>query len=193
MNWSPIFDALSSIAQISGITDAGSINWGGLPGASTAFGANRLVMKLTNVKPVGIDYEERTANGLGDQIVTVVGQRTFTWQIRSESMSADPSVMGCTYLSNLEARLNRTSTESVLLAAGLAVVEIRPIVEIRQVSQDRKISSYVLEVVMAAAENDIDDSPLSGEYIASAVISSNQLTDVSGAPTTPQVNVTAGP
>lgn len=194
MNWTPIYAALANAAALTGIPST-SIDWKDQPQASSwTFGA-KLTMQIKNDRAVGIDYEEFAAPvGAANQVTTVVGQRQFMWEIRCEIQNSDPATVSIAYLDLLRTRLQRTTTEQgILLPAGLAVVEINPTVQLPSIASSRATSTYVLDVLMACAENDVDTSPTAGAYVASVGIASNQLLNPDGTVAAQQITETVGP
>lgn len=194
MNWTPIYAALAQAAALTGIP-ASSIDWKDQPQAAAWTYGAKLTMQIRSDHAVGIDYEEFAAPiGNANQVVTVVGQRQFIWQIRCEIQNSDPATVAVSYLDLLRTRLQRTTTEQdILLPAGLAVVEINPTAQLPNIASTRAVSTYVLDVLMACAENDVDTSPTAGAYVASVGIASNQLLNPDGTVAAQQITETVGP
>lgn len=209
MNWTPIYAALSSVAALSGVAPA-AIGFTDQPTAPTWNLGPTLRMQIRNIKGVGIDYEERVdvappnAGNL-PQAVTVVGQRQFTWSIRCEVYNSDPATIAVEYLDALRTRLQRTTTMlDILQPAGLAIVDATMAAQqVPNVKNQRIVSTYVLDIVMACAENDVDSAADAGGFINTVVISSSKNPDGSAATVqlqTPdgvnapvQINKTIGP
>lgn len=194
MNWTPIYAALAQAAALTGIP-ASSIGWKDQPAAQDWTIGAKLLMQIKGNLAVGIDYEEFAAPvGNANQVTTVVGQRHFTWEIRCEVQNSDPATVAISYLDLLRTRLMRTTTEvGILLPAGLAIVEIHPTQKVANAKSQRDISTYVLEVLMACAENDFDNSAGAGSYIASVGITSNKLQLPDGSDAPQQIVITVGP
>lgn len=176
MQWAPIKAALATAAALTGIRP-GMIAWKDQPQAGTwGFGA-RLTMQAKGLRGLGVDYEELQDNDDdANQTVTVVGQRLFNWEIRCEIQNSDPTVSPLFYLDRLRARLSRqTTVDDILQPAGLSVVEILPTQPLPNVKDSRVIATYVMEVVIGCAENDVDDTAEAGDFINSVNIASNKL------------------
>ena len=191
MNWTPIYAALEQVATLTGIP-ASSIGWSDQPRNSDWTMGPKLTMAVKSDVGLGFDYEERV-DGTPAQLVTVVGQRQFMWEIRCEVQNSDPATVAIFYLDKLRARLSRSTTEAILLAAGLAVVELQATQQVGNVASHRTISTYVMEALMACAENDVDDSTDAGGYITSVGITSNKLQLPDGSDAPQQIVETIGP
>lgn len=209
MNWTPIYTALSSVAALSGVP-AAAISFVDQPTASEWNLGPTMKMQIRNIEGIGIDYEERVdvappnASNL-PQAVTVVGQRKFVWSIRCEVQNSDPATVAVSYLDLLRTRLQRTTTMlDILQPAGLAIVDATmPAQQVPNVRNQRTVSTYVLDVVMACAENDVDTASDAGGFINTVVISSSknpdgtvatvQLQTPDGVNAPVQINKTIGP
>lgn len=196
MNWTPIYSALAQAAALTGIP-AAAIVWGDQPPVSTWIKTAKLTMAIKGLDAKGIDYEERVDGAVPPnagnlpQVVTVVGQRQFVWSIKCEVQNADPATIGISYLDALRTRLQRTTTEiDILQPAGLAVVEMHPTASLLNVKNERSISTYVMDVLMACCENDVDTASDAGVFINTVVLSSNKLKTPDGVDAPVQINQT---
>jgi hypothetical protein len=198
MDWTPIYAALAQAATLSGIP-ASAIAWSDQPAAATWASGPTMAMRISPERSYGWDEEERTdppAPNPGNlpQTVNVAGQREFTWQIRVQVQNSDPATIAVRFLDRLRVRLQRTTTETqILLPAGLAVIQIMPTVPIVNVKDNRTISTHVMEVLMGAVENDLDDTLGAGDYIAQVGILSNKLQSPDGNDAPQQIVLTVGP
>lgn len=195
MNWPAIYSALMQAAALSGVS-ADSMSWNDQPSSPVWSSGATIGAQVSSARAYSWDEEVRTDPPSPNpdnlpQSVAMEGQRQFTWQVRVEVQDTAAERFALGYLDRLRARLQRSSTEvSILLPAGLAVIEIMPAVKVRNIKDTRSISTYVMEVVMAGVESDVDDTYGAGDYIGTVNLSSNTLKSTDGTDAPQQIVLT---
>ena len=125
-------------------------------------------MRLQAVTRRGIEEEFRQDNGPGQQAVTMHGQRQFTWNIRAESFEQDISSVkfAGNVLDTMCTRLMRST--SIFARTSFAIVHRTATQFFSYKDQGRQVSCYVLDILCATKETDIDTSERAGDWIGSA-------------------------
>lgn len=152
-------------------------------GSSWAPGNAGLFMRLQTVTRMGIEEELREAgpSPTADQTVTLSGQRQFTWNVRAESFEQD--IASARFAGNIIdtfcIRLMRSS--SIWARTSFGIVHRTPTQFFSYKDSGRQVSCYVLDILCATKETDVDTSRGAGDWIGAAHVTG----DIDG---TEQVN-----
>jgi hypothetical protein len=191
VNWPVIYTALEQLAALSDLP-AAALVWQSQAQASKWAGGARIVMRVGGPRQLGQDIEvlDDPAVTTDPELVSIQGQRAFTWTLRAESANAAPDKMALVYLDRVRARLERTSIQPILQSANIAISQVMPAQEVRVVSQDRKIDAYAMDVIVLATENDADTTVDSGYVVETVHLQSDTVKDTDGTPVSPQIDET---
>lgn len=142
-----------------------------------------LLMRLQTTTRMGIEEEFREAgpSPTADQTVTVKGQRQFTWNVRVESFEQDiaSASFGGNILDTFCIRLMRSS--AIWARTSFGIVHRTPTQFFSYKDSGRMVSCYVLDILCATKETDVDTSRSAGGWIGAVHV----IGDIDG---TEQVN-----
>lgn len=171
IDWSTLKPAIAGqIATLTGL-DPRLVKWVDEPSGNLA-GASPIVwLRVSSMVPVGVEYETRTDNGTGDQTVSVVGHRDFTLSIRIESFALD--LANDNHSANVGEALRIRLKRSTSIAARSGIFAIREVLMTKWISyieSQRTITAYLMDLLCAAVDVDIDDTDGAGDWIGEADI-----------------------
>lgn len=190
MDWTAIKAGLKSlVAQVSGLSEAGVVEWSDSPESATWRPSPRVTLSARSVVGRGQDgVRISSPDDNGDRTATLVGARSFTLVVKVESddaVNADAKI----YADRVRVRLKRKASLSALRGLGLAFVHVESTVDQELVTQGRKLSVCVTDIRLNAAENDVDTTPGAAGVFDAAHIESDTLQDAAGNDLVPQVEV----
>lgn len=172
---------LSTIAEI----PPNAIRWMDEAQGSVWTGSPALFLRISPTSTQGIDVESVTAEGDSNpQVVTVDGQRRFTLSVRCESFEQDIASPehAANIADTIRIRLKRTST--IAQWRGVCALEaMQPTNRVPYKNQGRNVSAYVIDLMMRTADQDIDTTLGSGDWIGEVII------DGQVGPTDPPIDV----
>ncbi len=146
-------------------------------------GTTSLYMRLMTTSRVGIEEEFREAGPAptADQTVTLVGQRQFSWNLRAESFEQDiaSAKFAGNILDTICLRLMRST--SIFARTSFGIVHRTPTQFFSYKDSGRQVSCYVLDILCATKETDVDTTRGAGDWIGAAHVTG----DIDG---TEQVN-----
>lgn len=147
---------------------ADQIRWRDEPEGSTFVGDPCIFMRLQSTTRTGIEEEFREDNTTGDQTVTLVGQRQFTWSIRAESdeqnIASNRSAQAVA--DRVAIRLMRAS--NIYARTAFGIVKRYPTQWVNYKASGRQVSCYMLDILCVTNDTDIDTTRGAGGWIESA-------------------------
>jgi hypothetical protein len=158
---------LSNIAEI----PPNAIRWMDEAQGAVWTDAPALFLRISPIQGQGIDTESIAGEGADDVVVTVDGQRRFTLSIRCESFEQDfaSPQHAANVADTLRIRLKRSST--IAQWRGVCALEsIQPTKRIDYKSAGRSVSAYAIDLMMRTADQDVDTTAGSGDWIGEAII-----------------------
>lgn len=177
MDWSAIKGAIvQAVKDATGLTD---VIWQGEPAGWRA--ATHIDLVLRSPVAIGIDEYVHEFDGVGLEF-TAAGQRRFTVSVRIESDSQTPGEESPGhYSSRLRTRLRRPAILADLREEDVALSRIESTQEVEYTSpDDRQVSLAQTDLILLAAENDIDSSASTDEWIETVELSSDTIENVDG-------------
>ncbi len=152
--------------ELSGLP-AAQIKWRDEAGGSVWVADPSLWMRLQSVTRDGIEEEFREDDPPGQQIVTLVGQRRFMWNVRAESFEQDISSasFAANVLDRVAIRLMRSS--SIWARTSFGIVTRMPTQFFSYKSDGRQVSCFVLDILCVTKDTDVDAGTHSGDWIGS--------------------------
>ena len=157
---------------------AAAVRWRDEAQGSTWAQGPSLWMRLQTVTRMGIEEEFRTAGAApgDDEVVTLSGQREFVWNVRAESFEQDiasPDFAG-NILDRLCLRLMRST--AIFARTSFGIVHRWPTQFFSYKESGRQVSCFVVDIVCATKDTDIDTTRGAGNYIDSVHV----LGDING-------------
>ncbi len=142
--------------------------WGFTPTVTLPAGVT-VEIKIRQVKSEGEDEQRATftAGSPDSRYKALVGSRKITLQLKIVSQQQVSSLDCFGVESLIRTRLKRSSIVDALQTAGLGVGGYGPAMHADYDDHGRKMSACIVEVPMWAAENDIDDTEGSADWIES--------------------------
>lgn len=190
MNWTTIRSTLkTAIEGVDGLSHAGAVEWGDSAQASVMRPMPRIDLTIRSLRGIGDDeprtgYDEDT-----DTMETALcGHRQFTVSIRVESDKATGGE-AMTIADRLRVRLGRENVTQALRTGGLAIADIAATQVLDFKTDGRALVVAVLDVIVNAAENDVDDHERAGDFIEHVVGASEYLTNPDGEENANQVDL----
>jgi len=170
MNWPVMRPALAAAVRAATGLPANNVVWKGTK-EEAGWSPGGIVAKLSvsNIRSVGNDEERRVKYDAqtNTRTLTLSGARQFSFTVRIELQDESDTALRDVYADRMRVRVWRESVAKPLRAAGISVADIRPTVSVDGIrAQNRVLSVAVIEFLMNAAENDVDTTPGSAEWIA---------------------------
>jgi hypothetical protein len=152
--------------DISGLP-AAAIRWRDEAQGSVWTQGPSLWMRLESTTRLGIEEEFREDDPPGQQIVTLVGQRSFVWNVRAESFEQDISSASFagTILDRVAIRLMRSS--QIFARTSFGIIHRTPTQFFSYKESGRQVACYVLDIQCMTKDTDIDAGTHSGDWIGS--------------------------
>lgn len=122
-----------------------------------------LFLEVTSCVGVGEDetrYEFDDDPDVNALAVTQTGNRRFVLQVRSEVFENTDSLWCMETLERIRTRLYRPSSIEALLDVEVALIRIEKSVKVPAQQDQRALSAGVMDIVFAAAVNDVDPVPV---------------------------------
>ncbi len=150
-------------------------------------------LNVIGVRTLGED-EVRKIDAESDDLPVLLpkacGGRLVTVSCRVDSYTAEPGSSAIEWAEKARARLRLPRARDIFTAAGIAVVEAAPLVDVTNKLDGRIFGRVSFDVVfgMAAIDQEIAENAL--DTIGSVAIASETIDDVDGEPTEIQADIT---
>ena len=146
---------------------AAQIRWRDEAVGSTWVADPSVWMRLQTTTRMGTEEEFREDNGTENQTVTLVGQRQFGWNLRVESFEQDiaSDKFAATVMDRICIRLMRSS--QIWARTSFGIVHRTPTQFFSYKDSGRQVSCFVLDILCATKDTDIDTSAHAGDWIGS--------------------------
>lgn len=167
IDWTTIKSQIATfMPDISGLP-AAQIRWRDEAVGSTWVADPSLWMRLQSVNRLGIEEEFRVDNPPGQQDVTLVGQRSFVWNIRAESFEQDiaSDKFAGNVLDKVAIRLMRST--QIFARTSFGIITRMPTQFLNYKSDGRQVSCFVMDIQCMTKDTDIDASTHAGDWIGS--------------------------
>lgn len=168
-----------------------SVGWGSAPLVEPQLPPCTIELKIRQVATHGTDearalYTAATVDDPAERTINRAGGRRIVLQFKIESQAGTDALNCFAVESRLRARLRRKSIVAALQTAGLGMGKMSPAIAADYVKFDRQMSVCIVELPIHAAENDMDDTTGTDEWIDSAR-ATGTLTEPAGVVDTGQV------
>lgn len=169
VNLATIQEAIrDAVVSATGVPDV-DVYWAGSKEAGYAHKSPKVELSCPAFVKVGQGERraEYVPGVVATRTITHVGDRRLTVTVKFEVDDQTPGVSGLYYASRLATRINFRAPVALLKPAKCAVTWVSGARSADYVTQNRKVSVYVVEMIVHAAEVDIDTT---GDQYAQAWI-----------------------
>lgn len=146
-----------------------STGWGSAPAFEPQLPPCTIELKIRRVESPGTDEAraDYTATPTPGRTINRCGPRRIIVQFKIESQAGTDSLNCFAVESRLRTRLARKSIGDALQAAGMGMGDMTPAIAADYVKFDRQMSVCICEMPFHAAENDMDDTTGTNDWIES--------------------------
>lgn len=189
MNWPVMRDALiAQVRAISGVDNERSVAWADSAEGAAFRAFPHIDLSVRSVISYGDDESRIDIDQSDEPTEYLSGPRRFTWTIKVEADGSSDDAL--TLADRIRARLRRNTVRAELASARMAIASIEPTQPLSYKTDGRSYQVAVIDVLVNAVENDVDDSDEAGNTIRDAEVASEYLTDPDGGNNPRQISIT---